>query len=133
MVFSLYIMYTNQTNNIMNEVGSKINVTAITNSCRQLNVSELIDLLRMDINKFWSWGSHAYTIDNKRNCRMFRMAVNGHHHKGHVYIFLNGSDLFDVYLTTKMGTIKKVLTDLYNDQIVDVIDKEIEYISDYVR
>jgi hypothetical protein len=61
------------------------------------------------------------------------MRVSGHHHKGHVYIFVNGSDLFDVYLTTLQGTIKTIGTDLYFDQLAEWIDERVERIPDYVR
>ena len=115
----------------MNEVGEVINIEAITKGCREMNVQELMQLLRMDINIFWSWGSHAFTVDSKTRTRMFRMTVSGHHHKGHVYIFLSFLDLFDVYLTKLDGTIVKVETGLYTDQLADWIDEQIERIPEY--
>ena len=117
----------------MNEVGELINVQEITKGCRELNVQELMQLLRMDINIFWSWGSHAFTVDSKTRTRMFRMTVSGHHHKGHVYIFVNGMDLFDVYLTTNRGTIVQKSGDmgLYFDQLVEWIDEKVERIPEY--
>lgn len=117
----------------MNTIGEKINVPEITKGCRELNIQELMQLLRMDVMKFWSWGSHAFTIDKKPNTRMFRMTVNGHHHKGHVYIVVNGMDLFDVYLTSNQGTIKLIGEGLYFDMLVDWIDNRIERIADYAR
>lgn len=115
----------------MNQVGEKINIEEITKSCRDLNPQELLSLLRSDIMKFWSWGSHAFAIDNSKRTRMFRFMVSGHHHKGHVYIFVNGMDLFDYYLTTSQGTIKKIVTDLYFDQLVESIDNDVERIPEY--
>ncbi len=116
----------------MNQKGEKIDVQAITKGCRQLDVNELMQLLKSDIYKFWSWGSHAYRVDKKNDTRMFRMQVSGHHHKGHVYIFVNGMDLFDVYLTTAQGTIKDTNSEgLYFDQLVDWIDEKIECIPEY--
>jgi hypothetical protein len=115
----------------MNAVGEKINVQEITKGCRVLNVQELMSLLRVNINIFWSWGSHAFTVDSKHNTRMFRMTVSGHHHKGHVYIFVNGLDLFDVYLTSNQGTIKTIGEGLYFDQLVEWIDDRIERIPEY--
>ena len=116
-----------------NQIGEIINVEKITKKCRNLNPQELLSLLKADINVFWSWGSNNFIIDNKRNCRMFRMTVRGHHHQGHVYIFVNGSDMFDVYLTTSQGTIKDKSDDmgLYFDQLVDWIDRKIERIPEY--
>lgn len=116
----------------MNNVNEKIDVQAITKGCRNLDPKELMQLLRFDMLKFWSWGSHAFTIDSRKNTRMFRMTVSGHHHKGHVYIFVNGMDLYEVYLTTSRGTIKdKTAEGLYFDQLVEWIDDKIERIPEY--
>jgi len=114
----------------MNEIGEKIDIK--TASCREIYMPDLMALLKFDISKFWSWGSHALTIDNKKCTRMFRMTVSGHHHKGHVYIFLSGADLFEVYLTSNQGTIRDKTTEgLYFDMLVDWIDQKVEYIADY--
>ena len=117
----------------MNTKVEVINVPEIIKGSRILNVQELMQLLRMDVMKFWSWGSHAFTVDAKPNTRMFRMTVSGHHHKGHVYICVNGLDLFDVYLTSNQGTIKESIEGLYFDQLVDWIDRKVERIADYAR
>ena len=115
----------------------EINVQEIVKGCRDLNVQELMQLLKMDISIFWSWGAHNFTVDSTKRTRMFRMNVQGNHHKGHVYIFVNGMDLFDVYLTSTSGIIKHpekdIIKDLYFDQLVEVIDNRIERIPDYVR
>lgn len=110
----------------MNTISEDINVQAITKSCRNLNLDELMLILRRDIMMFYSWGAHAFKIDNKNNIRMFRMSVSGRHHKGHVYIFLSALDLFDVYLTTAQGKIKRIEIGLYNDMLTNWIDEAIE-------
>lgn len=117
----------------MNNVGEKINIDEIVKSCRELDPQELLALLKQDIMMFFSWGAHDFTIDSSKRPRMFRMTVQGHHHKGHVYIFVNGLDLFDVYLTTSQGTIVQKTNDmgLYFDQLVDWIDKKVERIPEY--
>jgi len=113
----------------MNEVGEQINIEKA--ACREMHLPDLTQILMMNKPIFLSWGAHAFT-KNKENT-LFRMKVNGHHHKGHVYIFLGFLDLFDVYLTTTHGRIKKVFKELYFDQLSDVIDREIERIDEYVR
>ena len=100
-------------------------------ACRQFDVNELMSLLRANITMFWSWGAHAFTADKERT--LFRMKVNGHHHKGHVYIFLSGSDLFDVYLTSVRGTIQKKIEGLYFDQLAEWIDENVEKIAAYMN
>jgi len=109
----------------------KIDIFEIVKGCRTINLNELISLLQMNQSIFWSWGAHAFTVDNKKDPKMFRMKVNGHHHKGHVYIFVNGMDLFDVYLTTTKGNIVKKFTDIYFDQLVEMIDNAIEKVKEY--
>jgi hypothetical protein len=117
----------------MNQIGEVINVKEA--SCREMYIPDLIDLLRSSGYIMMSWGAHNFTIDKKKGTQMFRMNVQGHHHKGHVYIFLNGTDLFDVYLTTNRGTIKKRTEEMgiYNDQLIEWIDDRIEKIPEYVR
>jgi hypothetical protein len=101
--------------------------------CRVFNVLELLQLLRMDIMVFCSWGAQKFIVDNKKTPKLFRMTVNGHHHKGYVYITLNFLDLFDVYLVNKKGVIKDKMTDLYFDQLVEAIDEKIEKIDAYAN
>jgi hypothetical protein len=52
---------------------------------------------------------------------------------GHVYIALNGMDLYDVYLTSNRGTIKQRTPEmgLYFDQLVEWIDDKVERIPEY--
>lgn len=115
----------------MNELKETINFQEITKGCRDLNVQELMQLLKMNISIFWSWGAHNFIVDNKKRTRMFRMNVQGFLFKGHVYIFVNGMDLFDVYLTTIQGTIKDKVEGLFFDQLVDWIDVKVERIPEY--
>lgn len=117
----------------MNQINEEIDIKKA--SCREIYIPDLISILKQDISKFWSWGSHNYIVDKKKNPQMFRFTVSGHHHKGHVYIFLNGMDLFDVYLTTSKGTIKNRTEEmgLYFDQLVDWIDEKVERIPEYER
>lgn len=121
----------------MNTKGEKIEIAEIIKSCREMNPNELMQLLQMDKPKFWSWGATAFKVDNMRKPRMLRFKSNGYKHKGHVYIFVNGSDLFDVYLTTTQGTIVEISDNshggLYFDMLVDWIDTRIEKQDDYVR
>lgn len=115
----------------MNAINEKIEPSEIIKGCRELNPKELISLLQRNRNIFWSWGANNFIVDRMKSPRMFRMLVRGHLHKGHVYIFLNGLDLFDVYYTSNRGTIKKISTGLYFDMLVNDIDITIEKIKEY--
>ena len=108
------------------KIGEKIVVKDIV--CREVNPHELLQLLQVDVQVFWSWGAHAFVNLYGKG---LRMKVNGHHHKGHVYIVLNGMDLFDVYYTTTKGTIVDIQIGLYFDMLVQAIDNKIERIKEY--
>ena len=115
-----------------NQVGEKIDPKL--NSCREMNLVELMNILQFNISTYWSWGCKNLTVDNTKRCKFLRINVNGHHHKGHVYIFLNGGDMFDVFLTTTKGTIKDRTEEMgiFNDMLVTWIDNKIERIPEYV-
>jgi hypothetical protein len=120
----------------MNQIGEKIEFEKCY--CRDMNFDELLYVLKRNISIYWSWGAHRIIVDKMRKdgyIKMFRFTVSGHHHKGHVYIFLNGLDLFDVYLTTNQGTIKQRTDEMgiYNDQLVEWIDERVERIPEYTR
>ena len=112
----------------MNTKGEVINFEEITKSCRVFDPNETIAQLRMDAIKFMCWGATAFTVDNMKKPRMLRFKVSGMKHKGHVYVFLNGADLYDVYLTTIKGKIVDTngSMGLYFDQLTDWIDDRIE-------
>lgn len=89
----------------------------------------LVNSLRR-LQTVWSWGAHGWT---RMNSHCLRFMVRGHHHKGHVYLTVNGSDLFDVILTSSRGTIKQTVTDVFVDDLVDTIDTLVERIPAYNR
>jgi hypothetical protein len=115
----------------MNQIKEEINMKEA--SCREMYIPDLMALLRSSGSIMMSWGADKFTLDNTKHPKMFRMYVRGFHHRGHVYIFLNGLDLFDVYLTNSKGIIKDRTPEmgLYFDQLVDWIDEKIERIPEY--
>lgn len=116
---------------VTNEVGDILDWNAKAKQCRNINVNELLSLLRVNIMIFFSWSSSNYTVDNTKDVRMFRMQVRAYKHKGFVYIFVNGMDLFDVYLTDFNNKIVKIGSDLYFDQLTEWIDENIEKQANY--
>jgi len=110
----------------MNTKGEKINIKELVKSSRELVIEQLNHYLRCDQMRFFSWGSHAFRVDNMRTPKLYRFMVQGRNHHGHVYIILNGMDLFDVYLTSSRGTIKEIGTDLYADMLAEWIDARVE-------
>jgi len=114
----------------MNQVGEIIQYDEIIKSCRVLDPKETMAQVMMDRAKFICWGATRFTVDNARKPRMLRFMVNGMKHRGHVYIFLNGADLYDVYITTTKGKIIEISEGghggLYFDMLTDWIDDRIE-------
>lgn len=106
------------------EIGEKINPFI---GCREFNPVEIINVIRRTIRS-WSWGARDWrTIGNKG----FRFAVQGHHHKGHVYVSLAYNNTFTLYFTSRQGTIKEIIDNVYIDMLIDTIDKFVEYIPEY--
>lgn len=119
--------------NSKNEVGELFNVRKAV--CREFDLQEIANYIRRasnGINPYsWSWGYRAAGIAHKD--KALRFTVSGHHHKGYVYIVLSGMDLFDIYYTTNQGKIKKISKDIYLDMLIDVLDRDIERVKEYVR
>lgn len=114
----------------MNAVNEIINFEEITKSCRQFDPRETIAQMKhMNAYKFMCWGATRFTVDNTMAPKMLRFYVRGMKHKGHVYVFLNGMDLYDVYICSSKGRIKEIGEGLYFDQLTDWIDNRIEKTS----
>jgi len=111
-------------------IGEKIDHTKFDKGHRPFEeMSEFVNIISKN-HKIWSWGTHAWT---KMSKFCLRFKVTGHHHKGHVYIVVNVSDLFDVYFTTTHGKIKKIENDIYIEDFIDRLDIVIEKIDAYNR
>jgi hypothetical protein len=117
----------------MNNKGEKIDFDKIAKDCRVFNPNETIAQLQMNWQKFICWGATSFTVDDMKEPKMLRFYVTGMKHTGHVYIFLNGADLYEVYLTTSKGKIvdKSGSIGLYFDQLTDWIDDRIEKQDNY--
>lgn len=107
----------------------KLDIRNLAESVRTQNCNETLSVLAHNKMVFYSWGAHAFK--NYQN-KILRFKVNGHHHKGHVYVVVNGADLYDVYLTTTKGTIVRKMEDIYFDELQSRVDNAIERIEDYV-
>jgi hypothetical protein len=91
----------------------------------------------------WSWGQTALQMLSTDDCESLgienslgalKFKVNGHHHKGHVIVSLNGSDTYDVFIcNVRSGkmTIKDECLGLYNDEFGTWIDEQVEKIAEY--
>lgn len=110
-------------------VGDKLTFEYFNTNHRPfVGVKDFVSAIKRTL-KVMTWGAHAWTASNY----CLRFMVQGHHHKGHVYLAVNGSDLFDAYLTTSKGTIEHIEKDIHIEDLIDRLDKKIEYIDAYKR
>lgn len=104
-----------------------IDLDDISAKSRYQDCQQTLLLLKQDAMVFWSWGAQNPT---KVKENILCLTVNGRYHKGKMYIALNGSDLFDVYLTTHTNELVDKLEDLYFDMLTDAIDRRIESVGE---
>lgn len=77
-----------------------------------------------------SWGLDPRTITIVDLGIKFH--VQGFKHKGFVQVVLNeGADLFEVTLISEDGKKLRTIDSVYLEDLVDVIDKAVEYTDDY--
>jgi len=76
----------------------------------------------------WSWGAHGWKLFDGK---FLGFLVSGHHHKGYVWIMVNGNDLFDIYFTSVQGNIKRNLKDVYIEDLTEAVDIAVEKIGIY--
>ena len=101
-------------------------------SCREFNIIEIHQLLAMSgPSRAWSWGFDKGT--SVLPDLVYRFTVNGHLHKGYVYITLAWSDTFSIFYTDKSNTIVKISDMVYVDELVDTIDRDVERIPAYTH
>jgi len=108
------------------------NLIEIAAKCRPLeDVQGLANAIRRTV-KSMSWGSRSWTLRQVAGVTIgLQFRVSGHHHKGLVILTVNGADLFDIYLTKLNGEIKEKISDIYLEDLIDVIDRKVEYVSTY--
>lgn len=72
--------------------------------------------------KVWSWGANNWTAIT--NGLLFQ--VQGFKFTGHVAIVLGGNDLYKILLMKDMEVVKD-FSDVYFDEMVDLIDNQVEF------
>ena len=70
----------------------------------------------------WSWGAHAWAGGED----FLEFKVQGYKLNGFVRITLNGLDLYDITLKNLKGEVVKEIKDVYNEDMVNIIDNEVE-------
>lgn len=85
---------------------------------------QFISVLKTLVVPVWSWGAEGWKEIIKKKLLQFK--VNGRKHQGYVYVAVNGSDYFDIWLTDLKGNIVKEFTDINLMDAVDTIDRAVE-------
>ena len=87
----------------------------------------IMSILKAKLMVVWSWGFNSpMAIPNG-----LRFKVQGFKFRGVVEVAYNGGkDLFEVSFI-KRGKVVEVITDVYFDVLVDVIDGKVEKTADY--
>lgn len=83
---------------------------------------------------FFTWGATKFTMaesDNESHepCLMFK--VNGRKFKGYVHIFYDWADWYRVEFVSTHKNLKKVVDEVYFDELQSVIDEYVEKCEDY--
>lgn len=83
---------------------------------------------------FFTWGATKFIMaesDNESHepCLMFK--VNGRKFKGYVHIFYNWADWYRVEFVSTHKNLKKVVDEVYFDELQSVIDEYVEKCEDY--
>lgn len=83
---------------------------------------------------FFTWGATKFTMaesDNESHepCLMFK--VNGRKFKGYVHIFYDWADWYRVEFVSTHKNLKKVVDEVYFDELQSVIDEYVEKSEDY--
>ena len=110
------------------EIGQELDTKEA--SCREFVASDAVKAVKLNVMKFICWGVERFIADKTPITKFIQFDVRGLKFKGTVYLFLNGADLYDVYYV-KDGKIEDKRTDVYFDELTDVIDERIEYIESY--
>jgi hypothetical protein len=95
---------------------------------REFDPRETLRLLQSYQFRFGSWGGSRFTnLENKG--LLFK--VQGHHHKGYVYITLGWDDTYTIRLISTQGNVKFEMEGVYFDVLFDILDEKIERIPEY--
>ena len=88
----------------------------------------ILKVLSMRKTTLMSWGFNSLKVIPDG----LQFEVNGFIHKGTVQVvYVHGMDLFEVRLIDKENNIIKTMSEIYFDQLVEVIDNNVEKVENY--
>lgn len=95
---------------------------------REFNPKETLQVLQHNKQIYWSWGVEKLVNYYDKGLILI---VNGHHHKGLLFIRLSWDDTYSYFLLNDDNSIKKEVHNVYFDELQNRVDKDIEYINEY--
>lgn len=95
---------------------------------REFNVQETLTLLKYRQTWLWSWGFNS-PVNYSNKALSFK--VQGHHHRGIVLITLAWNDTYTVRLLSTQWNVKETITEVYFDQLSELLDQKIERVKEY--
>jgi hypothetical protein len=108
------------------------NLFEIAPKCRPIYDYKNLILAVSKTLKAITWAARNWTILTVNDKPMaIKFRVSGRHHKGYVVLTVNSSDHFDIYLINMKGKIKEKIQDVFVGDLVNAIDKKVEYIKAY--
>ena len=78
--------------------------------------------------RFWSWGVSQRIAFKEKG---LLLKVNARRHKSYVFIVLDFNDTYTVHLISSQGRVIKTFSEIYFDNLCEVIDDEIERVEQY--
>ena len=106
----------------------KSKIRSLCKDYSSMNVEETLSVLKSNPIVIISWGCSDFL--NVNNVGLL-FKVRGNHHQGFVLITLSWMDLYDVHIIDKEGNSIDQILGLYDDCLLDAIDKRIEYVKEY--
>lgn len=89
---------------------------------------EILNQLKHNIAIYWSWGPSALVDLGKPEGTLggLQFSVQGAKFKGKVRVLLMPSDTYRIIGINRLGNEKFRFDDIYCDELVNVIDKQVE-------
>lgn len=83
---------------------------------------------------YGSWGAHNFIVgasDNGKNEPVLMFKVNGMKFKGYVHIFYDWMDYYRIEFVSTHNNLKKVINEVYCDELQEKIDNFVEKVKEY--
>jgi len=103
----------------------------VLKTMRDFNIEDALNQLTRNRSIWWSWGVQNVTkLKHGRSVRGMSFRVNGMKFQGVVVVTVNGLDYYEVRFLKEDGSFE-LISDIYADNLVQVIDEYVEKQPNY--